>query len=108
MKKYRWAVKVYRKAAIIISEITGTRMNFEAFLNNIVQECERVIEKAQLESGIELDIDELSEEEDADFVQDHRLEMNVLLVSNPVIAMGQQMLTLQLIQKKKQLAACKD
>ena len=46
MKRYRWAVKVYRKAALIISDIKGTRMNTETLLNNISLECEQVIELA--------------------------------------------------------------
>ena len=35
LKKYRWSIKVYRKAAFIISEITNTHMNTETLLNNI-------------------------------------------------------------------------
>ena len=99
LKKYRWSVKVYRKAAIIISEITGTRMNTETLLNNIVQECEKVIELEQLETGEDLDIDNLSEEEDADLYQDHKLEFDLMMISNPVMAMSQQMLKLQLSTK---------
>ena len=96
LKKYRWSVKVYRKAAIIISEITGARMNTESFLNHLVQECEKVIELAQEESGEDLDIDNLSEEEDADIFQDHKLQMDLKMLSNPVIAMSHQILKLQL------------
>jgi len=36
LKKYRWSVKVYQKAANIIAEITGTRMNTETLINNVV------------------------------------------------------------------------
>ena len=45
-EKYRWAVKVYRKAAIIISEIEDTRIDKDSFLDNVVQECQKVIQLA--------------------------------------------------------------
>lgn len=43
MQKYRWSIKVYKKATIIVSEITGARLNTEQLLNNILAECEKVI-----------------------------------------------------------------
>ena len=42
-----------------------------------------------MESGKELVIEELSEEEDADFYEDNRLQMNVMMVTNPLIAKSQ-------------------
>ena len=57
MKKYRWAVKVYKKASRIVAEITGARMNTEQLLNNIIAECEKVMQTAEMESGEEIDVD---------------------------------------------------
>jgi len=67
LKKYRWSVKVYRKAARIISEITGAKMNTDTLLDNVVGECEKVMELAETQSGEPMDLDNLSDEEDADF-----------------------------------------
>ena len=43
MQKYAWSIKVYRKASFIISDITGTRMNTETLINNIMNEVETLV-----------------------------------------------------------------
>ena len=47
MKKYRWAVKVYRKASLIIYEIQGAKMNITTLLNNVIAECEMAMKLAE-------------------------------------------------------------
>lgn len=42
-QKYRWAIKCHRKAINIVSDISGTRMNVETLINNIVGEIEKFI-----------------------------------------------------------------
>ena len=71
MKKYRWAVKVYRKASLIIYEIEGAKMNITTLLNNVIAECEMAMKLAEQDSGEPIDIDALSEEEDADYIEDN-------------------------------------
>lgn len=44
MKQYRWSLKVYHKAAVIIGEITGTKINIDTLLDNVVNECSSIIE----------------------------------------------------------------
>lgn len=51
LKRYRWAVKVYKKAAIIVSEITGARMNTDMLLENVTAECESVVKACEAETG---------------------------------------------------------
>ena len=99
MKKYRWAVKVYRKAAIIIDEIEEARFNKDGLLNQVVMECEKVVQATQQESGEELDIDELSEEEDADCFKDNQQKLNVMSVASPLMFNSQQCLQLLVSQR---------
>lgn len=84
-KKYRWAIKCHRKAANIVSEISGTRMNIDTLIDNIVGECEKFIEIAELQTGEPLDLDDLSEEEDADFFEDNKGGLTILLVTKPIL-----------------------
>eukprot|EP00353_Schmidingerella_taraikaensis_P002191 CAMPEP_0185599486 /NCGR_PEP_ID=MMETSP0434-20130131/82736_1 /TAXON_ID=626734 ORGANISM="Favella taraikaensis, Strain Fe Narragansett Bay" /NCGR_SAMPLE_ID=MMETSP0434 /ASSEMBLY_ACC=CAM_ASM_000379 /LENGTH=195 /DNA_ID=CAMNT_0028228901 /DNA_START=1337 /DNA_END=1920 /DNA_ORIENTATION=- len=81
----REAIKVFRKAAYMVSEINGTRLNTETLLQNITQECEKAISAYEQKTGSEFNIDAaMSDEEDADIVQDNKLSMQLLMVSNSI------------------------
>jgi len=72
MKQYYWALKLYRKAALIVSEIKGAKLNLETLLNNIEAECGDAMKLYECETGETVELDELSEEEDADVVADNQ------------------------------------
>ena len=45
LKKYREAIKVFRKAAYMATEIKRARMNVQTLVDNITDQCEKVITK---------------------------------------------------------------
>ena len=72
-------------------------MNIETLLNNVIAECEMAMKLAEQESGTEIDIDELSDEEDEDYIQDNQLSKEMAMVSNPILmAMSQQIIKSQI------------
>ena len=72
-------------------------MNITSLLNNVIAECEMAMKLAEQESGEPIDVDQLSEEEDADFIEDNQLSKEMAMVSNPILmAMSQQIITAQI------------
>ena len=49
-----------------------------------------------MESGQPIDLENLSEEEDADFYHDHKLRFDTMSLVNPLLANSQYVLKLQL------------
>ena len=46
-------------------------MNITSLLNNVIAECEMAMKLAEQESGEPIEVDELSEEEDANYIEDN-------------------------------------
>ena len=77
-------------------------MNMETLLDNVIAECENAIRLYAAETGEHLDVSELSDEEDADIVQDNLFRLQMLMVSNPVVlGCSQRWLSASAQQKKK-------
>ena len=60
-------------------------MNIETLLNNITSECESVIKMVESLTGEEVEIDELSEEEDANYIEDSQLAIEMTYVTHPIL-----------------------
>lgn len=69
----------------------------------IAQQCERVLEMHQAETGEELELEELSEEEDADLIEDNKVKMQVMMVTSPLLVSSQNLLQLQQRYRQSQV-----
>ena len=78
LKKYRESFKVYQKAALIVGEIEGTRLNTKTLLDNIVRESIDCINSYEEHEGKKMDTDDLSEEEDADIKEDFKPQLELM------------------------------
>ena len=93
LDKHREAIKVFKKAHLILTEIKGARLNTQTLLDNIEKGYEKAIESYEKQQGEEFDLEQdLSDEEDADFVKDNVFNMRMLLISCPIIQINAAMI----------------
>ena len=84
LKKFREALKVYQKAAEIVNEIQGTRLNTQTLLDNIVRESQDCMNLYEAHEGKQIDIDTLSQEEDADIKEDFKPQLELMWCTQPM------------------------
>ena len=60
-------------------------MNTTSLLNKVIYECEMAMKLYEQQSGQSIDVDELSEEEDADYIKENQLSKEMAMVSNPIL-----------------------
>ena len=60
-------------------------MNTTSLLNRVIYECEMAMKLYEQQSGQSIDVDELSEEEDADYIKENQLSKEMAMVSNPIL-----------------------
>ena len=59
-------------------------MNTTTLIQNVVREAEATMALYQQSEGEELELHDLSEEEDADYIKDNEFNMKLAFVSNPI------------------------
>ena len=83
LNKYKEAIKVYTKAEEIISKVQGAKMNPKTLLDNVIREREECMALYEAQEGETIDLDELSQEEDADIREDFKPQIHMMWATQP-------------------------